>query len=442
MAQGAVLGLDIGTRMIKFCEIGIGRQGPELLSYGVCPTPPEVISTGVIVDPAELGGTIRDLLSSSGARSRRVHCVVTSLSSLVVKVIPFPRMSDEELPEAMRWEIERYIPWPPGETIVDYKHIQELDQLPADLTNMPLLLAAGEETMINALVQTLLAAKLEPLSLDVEPLAASRALVDINADLGAYNQVFALVNIGAASTEVNIIDKGNIVLTRSLTIGGDQLTNAIAEGLGKEFDEAERLKVEAGLILFDPALYRPALQQSKADAQPPPPAPSGPPQAPPLILQRAEAIIEEQESGGRKTPVFDLGKAAAPPPPPPIPSAEGAGLPQIPTSQSLGDSVGKRIFESMAPELAEMVRQIRQTLDYYNARASDTGISKVLVFGGTARLPHFDLFLTNELGVTTELADPFQRIQTSAGEGADPELKALAPMLTIAVGMGIRDMLE
>jgi len=70
MAQGAVLGLDIGTRVIKLCEIGPGKQGPELLAWGVAPTPQNVISNGVIVDPPALAGAITQLIASAGAKSR------------------------------------------------------------------------------------------------------------------------------------------------------------------------------------------------------------------------------------------------------------------------------------------------------------------------------------------------------------------------------------
>ncbi|NIM05642.1 MAG: pilus assembly protein PilM, partial [Armatimonadetes bacterium] len=194
MAQGAVLGLDIGTRVMKFCEMRPGRQGAELLSWGLCPTPENTISNGVIVDPNTLASALRGLLASSGGKTRKVNCSVASQSSLVVRPIEVPRMTEAELAETMRWEVERYIPFAASEVIVDYKPLIPIEQLPPEAQNMEILLAAGQEDMINAYVETLSLARLEPACLDVESLSATRALIDINADQGTYDQVIALVN--------------------------------------------------------------------------------------------------------------------------------------------------------------------------------------------------------------------------------------------------------
>jgi type IV pilus assembly protein PilM len=420
MASRAVLGLDIGTRMIKYCELRPGREAPELVSWGAISTPENSISNGVIVDPPLLASAIREVLASGGAKCRQVQCSVASPSSLVVRPIEVPRMNDAELAETMRWEVERYIPFAASEVIVDYKPLIPLEQVPPDAQNMEVFLAAGQEDMINAYIETLNLAKLEPISLDVESLASTRALIDINADRGAYDQVIALVNVGAGTTDVVIVRKGVVALCRPVPLAGDSLTNAISEGLGKSFEEAEHLKLQEGMILFDPTLYRPALQGGQSPAPPPPPS-------------KVEAYQPEGASG----PVFELegtGSPAAPPAPP------EPGPPALPTTISAGDTMSRRVFDTIAPGLAEIVTEIRRSLDFYANRFPQARVEKVLAFGGSSRLPHFDVFLTNELGVPVELADPLQRLET--GGGGDSALKDLAPLLPIAVGMGIRDMLE
>jgi type IV pilus assembly protein PilM len=429
MAQGAVLGLDIGTRVIKFCELRPGREGPELLSWGVYPTPENTISNGVIVDPPTLAAAIRDLLASSGAKTRKVNCSVASQSSLVVRPIQVPRMTEAELAETMRWEVERYIPFAASEVVVDYRPLLPIDQLPPEAQNMDVLLAAGQEDMINAYVETLNLARLEPACLDVEPLSSARSLVDINADQGSYDQVIALVNIGAGTTDISIIRRGVLAFCRPVPLAGDSLTNAISENLGQEFGEAERLKTEEGLILFDPSLYRPALEGGETTAQRA--------EQPPARMEMAPAGPEEEGEGGR--PVFDLGGAEEEAAPMAGSPAEPAP-PPVPTPETVGDTTGKRVFESIAPTLAEMVTEIRRSLDFYSTRSAQTPVEKVLVFGGTARLPRFELFLSNELGIQVEMGDPLRRLQIS--DGMSEELRSFAPMLPIAVGMGIRDMLE
>ena len=59
------------------------------------------------------------------------------------------------------------------------------EELPPEAQNMEVLLAVAQEDMINAHVDTLFRAGLDPVALDVEPLAAGRSLIDINRESAA-----------------------------------------------------------------------------------------------------------------------------------------------------------------------------------------------------------------------------------------------------------------
>ena len=76
-------------------------------------------------------------------------------------------------------------------------------------------------------------------------------MIDINREFGSYDNVVTLVNIGAAYTEISIVDKGKLAFVRVVPIGGDALTGAIADQMGRSFDEAEELKIEHGKIFLD-----------------------------------------------------------------------------------------------------------------------------------------------------------------------------------------------
>jgi len=52
-------------------------------------------------------------------------------------------------------------------------------------------------------------------------------------------QVIALVDIGFKNTSICILQQGDLVLSRVVAIGGDRLTNGLAESLGISYAEAE-----------------------------------------------------------------------------------------------------------------------------------------------------------------------------------------------------------
>ncbi len=59
--------------------------------------------------------------------------------------------------------------------------------------------------------------------------------------------VWLLVDIGARSTGINIINNNKLLYTRSVFFGGNDFTQAIAGSLNLDFSDAEELKLEYGL---------------------------------------------------------------------------------------------------------------------------------------------------------------------------------------------------
>ena len=55
--------------------------------------------------------------------------------------------------------------------------------------------------------------------------------------------VFALVDIGFKNTSICLLQEGELILSRVVGIGGDKLTNGLAEALGISYAEAEGIKV-------------------------------------------------------------------------------------------------------------------------------------------------------------------------------------------------------
>jgi type IV pilus assembly protein PilM len=56
-------------------------------------------------------------------------------------------------------------------------------------------------------------------------------------------EVIALVDIGFKNTSICLLQEGELILSRVMAIGGDKLTNGLAEALGISYAEAEGIKV-------------------------------------------------------------------------------------------------------------------------------------------------------------------------------------------------------
>ena len=243
LKNGSIVGLNIGNTFIKAVEVTAKNGELSITGTAVMPTPPESYVNGNILSVAALGNALKTLWKQAGFKSKNAVVSVAGSGSLVVRVIEVPKMTDNELADNMRVDADRYIPFPPSEVIMDFKALRDLPSDP-DAPNMEVLLAAAQREIIDLHVKAIQSAKLNPKAIDVEPLATARALKSVTGDYPDYDDVTALINIGATGTEISVLRGDLVVFTRTLPNGGNSITNAISEAFGLNFADAERTKID------------------------------------------------------------------------------------------------------------------------------------------------------------------------------------------------------
>jgi len=242
--QYEAMGLEIGASNLKLVELG-GR-GPQLRSFAHRPTPPGLFHDGLIAEPAALAEEIRELVKE--ARTKKRH-VVTALANQVAytRIIKVPRMERKELEEAIRWEAERYIPFPIDEVVLDFDLLDDPEEL-EEGAEMEVVIAAAKEETVVQLAETLFAAGLEPLVVDLKPFAGIRPLA---ARLGTRENGEGLLTlyleVGGESSSLVFLKGDRPLLVRTLAVAGRDFTQAIARAFGMEPEQAEETKKEYAL---------------------------------------------------------------------------------------------------------------------------------------------------------------------------------------------------
>jgi type IV pilus assembly protein PilM len=254
--SGVAVGLNIGNQFIKAVEVTSKGGDLTVTAMGAVPTPPESYTNGNVLSVSALSNAIKDLWRGAGIKSKVAITSVAGTGALVVRVIEVPKMTDSELQDNMKVDADRYIPFPPSEVVMDFKALRDLPSDP-DAPNMEVLLAAAQQEIIDLHVKVVQSAKLDPRAIDVETIAATRALnLERRGGDGYidYNEVTGVVNLGATGAEISILRGDIVVFTRVVPNGGNAITQAISEGLGLPFTDAERVKIQSADALA-PAGY-------------------------------------------------------------------------------------------------------------------------------------------------------------------------------------------
>ncbi|MGE4618735.1 MAG: type IV pilus assembly protein PilM [Planctomycetota bacterium] len=234
--QKSLVGLDIGSDEVKVVELTETPDGIELTGFG----------WGRISAPEETLDTVKAVLRESGIRSRKVATAVSG-RSVVVRYITLPELDDDELPETLRLEADKYIPFDRDEVCIDGQRLDNPSEDSGESTEMKSLLVAVKKDLLHDHIDQVQELGLVPVAVDVDSFALGNSFELRNGN-GVRSEnpdmAVALVDVGASKTNIHIL-RGNVsCFSREIYLGGSDLTEAISRREHLDEAEAEELKCE------------------------------------------------------------------------------------------------------------------------------------------------------------------------------------------------------
>jgi type IV pilus assembly protein PilM len=233
-----VLALDIGASKLVLAEFKVVKpQGLELLNYIVVPLGVDIDSTP---DPsAYIVSGIRDALRESGIRPGPV---ALSISGQMVfpRYVKLPPVTPDKIAQIVRYEAQQNVPFPIDEVVWDYQLVgQEAGEL-------SVLLVAVKGDLVKNLTDCVEAAGLDPVLVDVSPLALYNTVRYNYSDLPGCTMI---LDMGARSTNVVFVE-GNRTFSRSIPVAGVAVTKDLMKEFDLSYEEAEQLKVAHAFVGF------------------------------------------------------------------------------------------------------------------------------------------------------------------------------------------------
>jgi type IV pilus assembly protein PilM len=242
MAAKNVVGLDIGSSSIKVAHVKQTKKGTELRAFDSIMLPPDTIRDGQVMHAPQLSERIKELFSLNKIRHKKV-AVALSGHSVIIKKISLPEMTVEELEDSIQWEAEQYIPFDINDVNVDAQIINAN----TGFGQMDVLLVAAKKAVISEFLEVVRDAGVDPLIVDVDAFALYNTF-ELNFDV-LDDDTTALINVGAATININVVADGNSAFTRDITIGGNQLTEEISKQFAVPWEEAEHMKTSSETTL-------------------------------------------------------------------------------------------------------------------------------------------------------------------------------------------------
>ena len=232
--QKPLVGLDIGSSSVKAVELRRVKKGFELIHAGLEPLASDTVVDGAIMDALSVSDSIGKVFTGQKIKTKTVATSVSG-HSVIVKKIPLPVMSEEELEESIQWEAEQHIPFDISDVNLDYQVLNTESAASSDV----LLVAVKKDKILNHTNVITQAGKV-PVVVDIDAFAIQNAF-ETNYN-PAPNATIALLNIGASIMNIVVTRGGMPLFTRDVSVGGNQFTDALQKDMNLSFEEAEQVK--------------------------------------------------------------------------------------------------------------------------------------------------------------------------------------------------------
>ncbi len=227
MREKVSLGLDVGSSFIKSVKLRSDKDSAQLLDF-VC----------LETDNTRQLEIISEILKAQNVK--RVNISVCG-PSVITRYVPFPRMSQDELKQALKFEAQKHIPFSLADINLDCQILKN------DLADnkMLVMLAAVKKDFLSQRLKIFQELGVAVNLVDIDTVSLSNAFIFNYGQEDLIKQkTVALLNIGAAQTNLNIIENGIHSLSRDINIAGNGFTQKLSDSFAIDYKSAENLKIK------------------------------------------------------------------------------------------------------------------------------------------------------------------------------------------------------
>jgi len=256
-SSGSVVGIDIGLSSIKIVQLRMDNNRAVLETYGEIALGPYTgVEVGKVtkLQPQEITQALIDLIKEANVTATAAGISIPFSSSLT-SVIEFPKVSPDKLKQMVPLEARKYIPVPMDEIMLDWivipkdpdgedwtRAISGERQKKDEPEKIEVLLVAIHNEILNNYQSISQGANLNVGFYELEIFGTIRSV------LGHGIAPIMIIDIGASATKVYIVERGMVRASHLVNIGSQDMTLALTRAFSWNFEHAERVKREQGIL--------------------------------------------------------------------------------------------------------------------------------------------------------------------------------------------------
>ncbi len=234
-----VVTLDVGSHTMKLAEFSLKKGVPFLENFAFFPVPDNCVEQGDLINFEPFAEVLPDFISQSTTKPVSDIYVSMSGRSVIVKKIEILRSEKELMNDLVQEEVSQNLPFDLNE--VNYDYVQMKTPVSVNESKMNILLIAAKKEVVNEINKLIENIGYRCMSIDIGPFSVSECVKFMKPKDKGGNVL--ILDIGKSGTMFSVLNKGNLIFSRYMTVGSNFYTTSLMREMGVEYQEAESLKI-------------------------------------------------------------------------------------------------------------------------------------------------------------------------------------------------------
>jgi type IV pilus assembly protein PilM len=241
-----LIGIDISSSAVKVLELSKSGEHLRVERYAVEPLPQNAMVEHKITEVEPVADAVERAIKRSGTRVKHVAVAVPAAHVITKTIKMAAGLNEKERQSQIEMEADHYIPYPLDEVNLDFSVLGAAEGNPDEVD---VLMAACRKEIVDDYLAVVQSHGLVPTVVDIETYAMENAYSLLAAHMpgGGMEKTVAVLDVGATTTNINVIHNNRSVYTRDHVFGGRQLTEEIQRRYGLSYEEAGLAKKQGGL---------------------------------------------------------------------------------------------------------------------------------------------------------------------------------------------------
>lgn len=470
ITNGKLLGVDIGTSSIKIAEVTCDQDGMVVTALGEAPMPEDLYVNEDIQNVRQLASIIKKLCKDCGTTCKKAAVSISATSNILTRTLEVPKSdSAKQTKLSVKYEVERLFPHSSFDTEFDYV---ELPSRKSSETATDVFVVASYRKLVEDVLNLTKMAGLQLDAIEVGDLTMGRSLIDLVEAEG--EPICGILDIGATKSVMSVFDGTTIKNPGMIiSVSGNTFTKVISDTMGTSIQEAEEFKKDYVMVnqeivkeyydkkysndfefdsnsfdtAFDDPNYNPAYSGDRDNGMEENPfefdgnAPEETVEEPETEVNQEDTNFNFQEQNkeledtiAEKSGVrFNLDDMEA--------ETDATGKMEQAATRKVDPEKSDDVCRMICEQLENLQNEIRSQLDeYYNT--TGVNVQKLILTGGTSKMPGLDEFLSEYLGIDVVKGNPRDIIKFRISGSNMNIMDDLNSVYPVAIGLAMRDFIE